>query len=70
MSYVVEILVICNAPGCGESLRFRHTNRGGLSKTMAGYMAASEGWDVQGGMTARADPKVAFCPKHVGYGKK
>jgi len=68
--YVVEILVICNAPGCSNSIRFTRHNEGGLSKTWAGYLAGREGWDVQGGVTTRADPKVAFCPAHAGYGKR
>jgi hypothetical protein len=64
MSYRVTVEIVCDAKGCGELLREQRVNRGGLTKTWAGYLAVEEhGWDI-GGRATSHDPIRAFCPAH------
>lgn len=64
MSYRVTIEIVCDQDGCDRLLRYRRINRGGLSKTRAGWKAANEDhWDI-GGSHVNRDPTRAFCPDH------
>ena len=64
MTYSVVIEIYCDHPGCKAVIRQVRMNRGGLSKTWAGYLASREGWQIPG-YDATKDPKKALCPKHA-----
>lgn len=64
MSYRVIVEIVCDEPRCTALLRQTRTNKGGLSKTWAGYVAVSQhDWDI-GGTDTSHDPRRAFCPAH------
>lgn len=63
MSYRVTVHIVCDHGRCREALRFDRDNRGGLSKTNAGYDASRSGWYVRG-RPGSNDPRVAYCPEH------
>lgn len=65
MSYKVTIRIACDHDGCAAGWNESRVNRGGLTKTWAGYLARERaGWYTGGHAGGPSDPKVAYCPAH------
>lgn len=65
MSYRVTVEIACDHKGCLKIWKDSRINRGGLSKTWAGYMARERGgWFTQGHPGGPSDPTIAYCPDH------